>query len=84
MAKSVRVRGSLRCSDGTVVPIYSRRVLDAIRERDDESARMSAHIASLRGELEGARLNERQLEAAWKRLDGSRWVRLGRWLGMVD
>lgn len=77
MAKLVgRIKGTLRCADGAVIPITSKRVLDAIREQDER-------ITLLGNELNMCRVNLRASRDAMERLQQSGWVRLGRWLRIV-
>ena len=74
-----RIKGTLRCADGAVVPITSKRIMDAIRERDDLVAHRDARIATMREALDKAAVRDVELRA----LLSSRWVRLGKWLRVV-
>lgn len=76
MAKSSRVKGTLRCADGAVVPIMSTRVMDALRERDRELTRLESVAREDRSRIA-------ILTAQLASLNGSRWVKLGRWLRIV-
>jgi hypothetical protein len=83
VVKSVRIKGTLSCPDGAVVPITSARVLEAIRERDRDIARLEGRMATMRGELDSVTVQLRTSNVALERLHGCGWVRLGRWLRLV-